>query len=304
MIAAADLKMALADRAEEFARWLLPNGRKQGGEWLVGSLNGEAGQSLRICLSGAKAGVFRDFASGEGGDNLVELYRQRHGVEFVEALRACAAWLGEPLAASTSSNPRPLQKQAEKPASYQPTDEERQRWMKACDTLASDPERCEQVAKTRHWKTETVRDLAVEGSLGIEDNKLVFLYDTGAKIRFRQQGEKVIYWLFGKPFIWRGAYLSIPSRTKIFLCEGETDAIALLDAGAEKNDPAKLVVAVPSASTFNEKWARLFTGKDVLLCFNNDAAGNAAVDRVGKFLQGHARTIRAIDWEGINRAYG
>src|SRR5207248_5202181 len=146
---------------------------------------------------------------------------------------------------------RPLQKQGEKPASYQPTDEERQRWMEACDTLASDPERCEQVAKTRHWKTETVRDLAVEGSLGIEDNKLVFLYDTGAKIRFRQQGEKVIYWLFGKPFIWRGAYLSIPSRTKIFLCEGETDAIALLDAGAEKNDPAKLVVAVPSASTFN-----------------------------------------------------
>src|SRR5205823_6624891 len=84
--------------------------------------------------------------------------------------------------------------------------------------------------------------------------------------------------------------------TKIFLCEGETDAIALLDAGAEKNDPAKLVVAVPSASTFNEKWARLFTGKDVLLCFDNDAAGNAAVDRVGKFLQGHARTIRAIGW--------
>jgi hypothetical protein len=44
-------------------RWL-PNGRRVGAEWIVGSLRGERGQSLRVRLSGSKAGVWRDFAEG------------------------------------------------------------------------------------------------------------------------------------------------------------------------------------------------------------------------------------------------
>jgi hypothetical protein len=140
-------------------------------------------------------------------------------------------------------NPRPPQKQAEKPAtadaSYQPTDKERARWTKACDTLASDPELCAQLAKARGWKPETVRDLAVEGSLGYENGKLCFLYDTGMKVRYRSKGQRIIFWAFGEPWLWRGSFLAIASRTKVFLTEGETDAISLLDLGAE-SDPAKV----------------------------------------------------------------
>jgi hypothetical protein len=53
----------------------------------------------------------------------------------------------------------------------------------------------------------------------------------------------------------------------------------LLDLGAE-SDSTKVVVAIPSASTFNEKLGRdCFAGKDVLLCFDGDKAGETATDR-------------------------
>ena len=92
-VTATAVKAELASRAEEFVQWLLPNGRKQGHEWLVGSLRGEPGQSCRVILSGEKAGLFIDWASGEKGSNLVELLRQVRSCDFREALRQCEAWL-------------------------------------------------------------------------------------------------------------------------------------------------------------------------------------------------------------------
>lgn len=64
------VKRLLADRVQAVAEHLLPNGRKEANEWRVGSTAGEKGQSLGVHLSGAKAGVWADFASGEGGDLL------------------------------------------------------------------------------------------------------------------------------------------------------------------------------------------------------------------------------------------
>jgi|SRR6516165_98311 twinkle protein len=88
------VKAALLRRAEEFVRWLLPNGHKEGHEWLIGSLRGEPGQSCRVVISGAKAGVFIDWATGEKGGNLVELLKQVRRCDFREALRQCRVWLG------------------------------------------------------------------------------------------------------------------------------------------------------------------------------------------------------------------
>ena len=42
---------------------LLPGGHRRGREYVIGSLAGEPGESLSICMSGAKAGVWADFAA-------------------------------------------------------------------------------------------------------------------------------------------------------------------------------------------------------------------------------------------------
>lgn len=76
------------------AEMLLPNGRKEGSEWRVGSLGGEKGQSLGVCIAGAKAGVWNDFQSGDGGKDLIDLWAAVKGVSLSEALQEARAYLG------------------------------------------------------------------------------------------------------------------------------------------------------------------------------------------------------------------
>ena len=68
------VKRMLADRAQSVAEMLLPNGRKDGPEWRVGSVNGEKGQSLGVHLHGDKAGIWSDFSTGDTGD-LLDLWQ-------------------------------------------------------------------------------------------------------------------------------------------------------------------------------------------------------------------------------------
>jgi len=87
------IKRALADRAGDVAQMLLPGGRKDGSEWRAGSVNGEKGQSLGVHLIGAKAGVWKDFSSDEGGD-LLDLWMQVRRLSLTEALDQARSYLG------------------------------------------------------------------------------------------------------------------------------------------------------------------------------------------------------------------
>lgn len=88
-----DIKQRLAMSAQAVAEMLLPAGRKDGAEWVCGSTAGEKGESLKVHLSGPKAGIWSDFATGEGGD-LLDLWRAAKGIELSQALEAAADWLG------------------------------------------------------------------------------------------------------------------------------------------------------------------------------------------------------------------
>lgn len=70
-----ELNAALIPKAETLCALLLPGGRREGREWIAASTEGGNGRSLKVVLEGAKAGVWKDFASDEGGDllNLIEL---------------------------------------------------------------------------------------------------------------------------------------------------------------------------------------------------------------------------------------
>ena len=302
------VKDALNARAEEFVTDLFPAGRKNGNNWQVGSLGGDPGQSLRIGISGAKVGVFCDFAGNDRGSNLVELYAQAKQVSFKEALHACADWLrvelGSPRAQPNHprvTKPVVTHRAAQRPCDiYTPTDEECEEARRMSETLANDAELCARIAKSRGWNPATLRQLAIDRYLGWNDGKLAFIYDCGVKLRWRnEQGERVIRWAFGRPWIWRSVWL--PEARTVYLCEGETDCISLLDAGIE-NEKGTLAVALPSASTFGAEWARLFDGKDVILAFDSDDAGRKATDKVSRLLGGHVQSLNQINWGGLQHA--
>lgn len=300
------IKDALNGQAEEFARYLFPAGRKNGNEWEVGSVNGEAGQSFKIRIAGDKVGIFQDFGDGakNKGSNLIELYRQARGVEFKDALHACAEWLGHsatPLPRSTAPRPTPKPSKQVRYGSdvYEPTDQECRDVQRMVETLISDFSICERIARARNWKPETIRQLAHEAHLGWHDGKLVFVYDSGAKLRWRENGERVIRWAFGKPWLWRGAWINF--KQTIYLTEGETDSITLIDGDIE-SEPGTVVVALPSASTFSATWTDLFRGKDVILAFDNDKAGTDATAHVSRLLRPVVKSLKQLDWHGLQYA--
>lgn len=112
----ADLAAMLASRATEVAERLLPKGKRVSTEWVCGSVNGEEGTSLSVCIKGDKAGVWKDFASGEGGD-LVELWTRCRGIEKSEAIKEIRQYLnlkpGSPAEVQKKSAPKPPSREAE-----------------------------------------------------------------------------------------------------------------------------------------------------------------------------------------------
>ena len=103
----------LAAQAEGFVRELLPNGKRDGAEWVVGSLDGDAGKSLKIHLTGEHIGRWRDWATEDHGD-LIDLFAQIRGVSIGEAINECCLYLNIVRTQIDSDQKKTYQK-AEKP---------------------------------------------------------------------------------------------------------------------------------------------------------------------------------------------
>ncbi|MCZ4065706.1 hypothetical protein NB636_08065 [Oxalobacter aliiformigenes] len=83
---------ALSQIASLLAEWL-PNGVKNGNEYVVGSKYGEAGKSMSIRISGDKAGYWSDFAAGDSGSDLISLYAYINNLDQGAALKEVAGIL-------------------------------------------------------------------------------------------------------------------------------------------------------------------------------------------------------------------
>ncbi|MGY8604776.1 DUF7146 domain-containing protein [Gluconobacter cerinus] len=93
-LGAGEVSALLSQRMDVLARELLPGGRKNGPEWMCGSVAGEKGRSLAVHLSGSKAGVWADFSTGESGDALDLVAACLTAGDTKEALKWAKNWLG------------------------------------------------------------------------------------------------------------------------------------------------------------------------------------------------------------------
>jgi hypothetical protein len=83
----------IRSNAEALFRNFFSRGRKSGGEWKMADYTGAAGNSLGIQLTGPKAGVWHDRATGKGG-TFVELLMLNRGITFPEAIELVERALG------------------------------------------------------------------------------------------------------------------------------------------------------------------------------------------------------------------
>ncbi|WP_341820842.1 AAA family ATPase [Wolbachia endosymbiont (group A) of Myopa testacea] len=89
-----EVKAELLSRIDSCLSYLLPNGTFHGDKFYVGNIRGERGKSLVVETRGEKAGLWHDFATGEGGD-IITLWQNVTGkTKFLDTVEDIEQWLG------------------------------------------------------------------------------------------------------------------------------------------------------------------------------------------------------------------
>lgn len=271
-MSAKEVSSLLAQRAESFARHLFPNGKKMGNEFCVGSVQGEAGESLKIKIAGDKIGVWSDFATGEAGD-LLDLIALKRNLSLSEAIKEACLWLGVGQPDFEAYKP----KKFNRPERVLPSELSPQSPVKKY----LQEERKLTVQTLQLFKvTEQGREIILpyyrNGELLQIKHLSLDRIEGKKKIRVEANCEPC---LFG----WQALP---PLLREITLCEGEIDAMTLHQYGF----PA-LSVPFGGGRGAKQQWVeyefdRLSAFDKIYLCLDNDTEGKAAseelIERLGR----------------------
>jgi twinkle protein len=262
---ATELSKLMAENAASIAEYLFPQGKKQSGEWCVGSVGGEAGKSLKVRLTGAKRGIWADFSSGESGD-LLDAWMLARALSTSEAMREAKAFLGV---------------RDEMPAREMPTYKRPAR-----------PQCTSAKTVVREWLSNRgISDATITAFKIAEQEKsgkayAVFPYLRegeliNAKYRNIEDKKDMRQEAGAEPCLF-GWHLIDPKARKIAIAEGEIDAMSLHQMGI-----AALSVNAGAGNHqwIDNDWARLERFGEIYLCYDSDEAGlkgaKEAANRLG-----------------------
>jgi len=259
---ARELSQALAERAAQVAEYLLPNGKKKGQEWKAGSVAGEPGESLGVHLTGAKAGVWRDFAQDIGGD-LIDLFMHVRGCNLAAAINEAKSFLGvqEVQLAQPREWKRPPQRQPEvKP------DSPAIAWLKSRGITD---------AAIAAYRVGSSKDGRAVVFPHWRDGAMV-----NFKIRDHADKKRMMTFAGGEPCLWGWQVIDANQRA-VVITEGEIDAMTLWQCGI----PALSVFSgVSNLGWIESDHDRLEQFSDIVLCMDMDDAGKAAARKIAERL--------------------
>ncbi len=90
-----DLSNRLAGQALKVAQMLLPAGKlEHGREWVCGDVTGKPGDSLKVTITGAYAGQWRDWSTDSDKGDLIDLWRLAKNITAGEAVKQVKEYLG------------------------------------------------------------------------------------------------------------------------------------------------------------------------------------------------------------------
>ena len=257
---AAELSQRMASEAASIAQYLLPKGKRQSGEWKAGSTGGEEGKSLSVRLSGAKAGVWADFASGEGGD-LLDLWMAVRGLSISSAMSEAMQYLG--IRDTMPEKPAQPFKRPAKP-SGQAAKAGAMEWLQKRGLTPETIAAFKIAEQLRDGKTYALFPYLRDGEL-----VNVKYRNVAEKRDMRQEGG-------AEPCLF-GWHLIDPKARTVAICEGEIDAMTLHQVGV----PALSVNAGAGNHQWIENdWARLDRFSEILILFDNDESGEKGAREV------------------------
>lgn len=264
-----ELSDLLTQQADAVAKHLLPGGKRIGHEWCAGSIGGEAGKSLKVALSGMKAGRWCDFAESSLRGDLIDLWAAVRGLSIKDAMNESAAWLGVDLS----------------PPTFHPKRERIFNRPNVADTHKAGPGVIEYLTR-RGLTAETIAAFRI----GQKGDVMLFPYfdDAGnlSLCKCRSLKEKR-FWMTDKDcrpilFGWQAVK---PSSRGVVITEGEIDAMTMRQYGF-----SALSVPLGGGDGAKQDWIehehdRLERFDDIYLMLDQDEQGNTAVaeiiDRLG-----------------------
>lgn len=255
-----ELAMRMADDAAGIAQHLLPKGKRSGSEWKAGSTAGEEGESLSIRMTGAKRGLWKDFAADVGGD-MLDLWAAVRSLSTAEAMAEAKAYLG--IRDHMLTRERPTYKRPERPRGQAAKSAVRE-WLNGrgiTDATIEEFKIAEQVRDGKH--------IAVFPYL--RDGELVNVKyrDIADKRGMRQEAG-------AEPCLY-GWHLIDPKSRVVCITEGEIDAMTLHQCGI----PALSVNAGAGNHQWIENdWDRLERFSEICVCFDDDEAGKKGAKEV------------------------
>lgn len=273
---AKEIATLLATRAEDICRMLLKTGVKASNEWCVGDVMGNVGESLKIHLSGSKAGLWADFATGESGD-LLDLWAAVKNISISASMKEASAYLGLKTEQFVGQQHKTFRR---------PT-------LNIKETKYRDVHYLTQ----RGLTSETIAAFMIRQT----NTTVVFPFYRGTELIFvkylqvaRADGKKIMSvekdcepCLFGWQVIDKNA-------RSITICEGEIDAMTLYQYGY----PA-LSVPLGAGTGKKHEWIeyefeRLAQFDEIFLCFDDDEPGHKAALEVSHRLGQHRCKILSL----------
>lgn len=283
---AGQLKRRLAEDPLTIASMLLPKGRKHGSEWCCGSVDGEAGESLKVHLTGRKAGLWADFSTDAKGD-LIDLWRLVKRQTMGEALADIRAYLGVQDHRDRFQNRREYKRPA-KPECRAPQS----------DVLAY-------LTGDRKLSPETVKAFQVAE----KGRDIVFPYKRGDELVMwktisidRPEGKKQVRVSKDSEPILFGWQAIDPNASYVVICEGEIDAMTVHQYG----HPA-LSVPFGAGGGDKQKWVdseyhALEQFRDIYLCMDSDPVGREAAEEIASRLGRHRCRMIDLGFKDPNEA--
>lgn len=265
MMRAGEVSAALTAQVDSVASYLLPNGVRDGREWCAGSVHGEAGKSLKLCIIGPKAGRWKDFESGEKGGDLIDLWCAVRGVSLAEAITQAKDYLG-----IRENRVENRQRSYAKPTRDGMT--------------LMPPQMAQWLREVRKISDETIAAFKLVAC----GSELVFPYLRDGEllaVKYRKVPGKVFRQAAGcEPCLFGWQAFPPRARTAV-ICEGEMDALAFREYGIPAlSVPMGAGAGGNQAGWIESEFDRLAVFDCIFLALDDDAAGHAGTADIVKRL--------------------
>lgn len=298
-----EISAALTSQAETVAAMLLPGGKLSGREWEAGSVGGESGRSLKVCVSGDKKGVWSDFATGEGGD-LLDLWCLARKIQLSDALQEAKKFLGVEDPQFVRTQDKKFRKPSPpKGATKAKTGSPVMRYLMEDRKLTAESIGAYRLAELPEigpwegWKKQEPWRGPWIGLPSFRKGELLAMKYLHVE---RRDGKKQTLVEPGcEPTCFGWQVIDHAARS-VVICEGELDALSLFQYG----HPA---LSVPFGAGKGDKqqwvdydWAELERFETVFLCMDNDKEGQIAVEELVTRLGVHRCRIVTLPCKDAN----